>query len=205
MALSKEKVERIAQEYCSNGFNKTQGLLAVGYTKQYAESGLGHKVYGNIRVRDAIDAILSKEEAKSTYNKLKAEEEYTQAFDLAKSQGNVPAMVAATRGKAKLYGLEADLGQTTGGISLVVQERSVQAKTLDAKPTPEQAEKRFTELLQADKKVEGGYVVAGKSGHEFAERIKSETKRAKQGYAGLNKAKAEGAYTNTPPPSDGGN
>lgn len=54
-------VNAIARAFTSNGRNKTQGMITVGYDKAYADSGKGQKsVYGNIRVIEAIKAIDDK-------------------------------------------------------------------------------------------------------------------------------------------------
>ncbi len=58
-------VNAIAQEFTSNGRNKTQAMLTIGYDDEYADSGVGQKsVYGNVRVIAAIKAIDDKIEQK---------------------------------------------------------------------------------------------------------------------------------------------
>jgi len=55
--ITQEKAERIAQEYAKVGYkDKTSPLLAIGYSKSYAQT-LGHKLYNNIKVIEAIKRI----------------------------------------------------------------------------------------------------------------------------------------------------
>lgn len=56
----------------------------------------------------AIGAIRAERRAKSEYDRQKCEQELHAAYELAELQKNPVAMVAAARGKAKLYGLETD-------------------------------------------------------------------------------------------------
>lgn len=58
MAITQDKAESIALGYSQTEFkNKTQGLLKAGYKRSYALSGLGQRLYGNIRVKKAINKI----------------------------------------------------------------------------------------------------------------------------------------------------
>jgi len=52
--ITEEKANLIATEYRKNNFNKTLGLLACGYSKNYANSGRGHKLYENERIIQAL-------------------------------------------------------------------------------------------------------------------------------------------------------
>ena len=49
--------EAIARAFTSNGRNEEQGLLTVGYSKQYARGGQGNLVYSNVLVKAAIARI----------------------------------------------------------------------------------------------------------------------------------------------------
>ena len=49
-----ETIETIAENYCSNSFNKSQALITTGYDEAYAKSGTGLKIYDNLRVKAAI-------------------------------------------------------------------------------------------------------------------------------------------------------
>ena len=64
MGITQEKAERIAQEYIKVNFkDKTTPLLAVGYAPSYART-LGHKLYSNIKVIEAIERLRTKITAK---------------------------------------------------------------------------------------------------------------------------------------------
>ncbi len=65
----KSTVEAIAREYCSNGRNEEKGLLAVGYSKNYARAGAGNKVYSNVLVKAAIARIDAKTEKKQAVDR----------------------------------------------------------------------------------------------------------------------------------------
>ena len=55
---NQETIDLIAQGYVASSMNMTQGLLNAGYSQSYAESSIGHKIYGNIQVKSAIDALM---------------------------------------------------------------------------------------------------------------------------------------------------
>jgi hypothetical protein len=51
-------VQAIAREFTSNGRNKTQCMITIGYGKGYSDTGAGQgSVFGNVRVIEAIRAI----------------------------------------------------------------------------------------------------------------------------------------------------
>lgn len=116
--LSKEKAKAIATEYVENGYQKVLALLTIGYKPSYAKT-LGLKIYDNIEVCKAVKAIQANKQVKSIYSRLLAEQEYEQAFQVALRKSDASAMISATTGKAKLYGLpittnvnlDADLGR----------------------------------------------------------------------------------------------
>ena len=65
MALTPEKVERIAQEYQKTGFlNKSKALINAGYKESYANCGRRDAVYKNTQVIQAIDRLRTKIVAK---------------------------------------------------------------------------------------------------------------------------------------------
>lgn len=61
-------VEAIAQEFTSNGRNKTETLKTIGYTPKYTESRGLAVVFGNVRVKAAIARIDAKRQAKNEHN-----------------------------------------------------------------------------------------------------------------------------------------
>ena len=53
--LNPETVDLIADNYCTNGFNKTKAMVDADYSPKYADTGHAHRiVFGNIRVKEAI-------------------------------------------------------------------------------------------------------------------------------------------------------
>lgn len=50
-----ETVDLIAQNYCTNNYNKTRAMVDAGYSAKYADTGQAHRiVFGNVRVKAAI-------------------------------------------------------------------------------------------------------------------------------------------------------
>jgi hypothetical protein len=91
-------VEAIAREFCSNGRNKTEAMITVGYEETYANGGRGQGiVYGNEHVRDAISAIDGKRAGELEHNRATALELLHEAIAMARIQGNTAAIIAATR------------------------------------------------------------------------------------------------------------
>ena len=103
--LTDDTVQIIAEQYCTNGRLKVKALEDAGYAPSYARS-CGLAIYDNIRVINAIQAFQAKLEAKSGFTRLIAEQEYDGARTIAESKADASSMVSATRGKAKLYGLD---------------------------------------------------------------------------------------------------
>ena len=81
--LTDERAVAIAQEYCSNGFNKTLALKAIKKadgSQYYSESychALGHGLYDNVRVVRAIKAFQKPKEAISIANRTERQEFWT--------------------------------------------------------------------------------------------------------------------------------
>lgn len=79
-------VEAIAREYCSNGRNEEQALLKIGYSKAYARSGLGNRVYSNILLKAAIAKIDGETRVKHVADRKERQEFWT---DLMKTAPNM--------------------------------------------------------------------------------------------------------------------
>lgn len=127
---NQETVDLIAQNYCSNGHNKEKALKTVGYSDSYAET-LGHtKVYGNIRVKEAISKIEAKNKAKIEHNYQIAISELNQVIANLKpkaesgdTQAN-QALTQAIREKNAIAGLhKQEIKHTTDD-----QQRKLNAK-----------------------------------------------------------------------------
>ena len=112
-------VEAIAIAFTSNGRNEEQGMLKVGYSKTYARSGLGHRIYSDIRVKQAIariDAVQAQIGHRTVEN---IDRMYQAAHDIARTQKNPTAMATNITGIARLYGLDKDndVGDTPQSIT----------------------------------------------------------------------------------------
>lgn len=70
--LTKEKAEAIAEEYCTNGYNKAKALEDVGYKSSYANSGAREATYNTIQVKQAIDDKMAEISQKIEHNYEKA-------------------------------------------------------------------------------------------------------------------------------------
>jgi hypothetical protein len=102
-------VQAIAREYCSNGRNKTEAMVKVGYTAVYANGGRGQgMVYGNERVIEAIKAIDGAGAEQSERTVQSIDTMYQRAYDLAETTKQSSSMVSACTGIARLYGMDKD-------------------------------------------------------------------------------------------------
>lgn len=115
--LTDERCVAIAQAYCSNGFNKTNGLRFIKNedgTQFYSDAyclGLGHRLYDNIRVKTEIDRIQAETQAKNEHNYEIAIAELNQVIDNLRTKakngdiGANTALTAAIREKNAITGL----------------------------------------------------------------------------------------------------
>ena len=105
--LSEEKANAIAAEYCTNGYNKVQALLAVGYSVNYANHG-GLKLLDNVRVKQAIARIQANAQAKTGYTI----DQYIQELDEARARAidykQVSAEITAILAKGRSQGFDKD-------------------------------------------------------------------------------------------------
>ena len=107
--LTDEKVNAIAQEYCTNGLIKSVALITVGYSENYATHN-GLKLFDNDRVKTAIAKIQAKAAEKAGYSIEQAQNEYEQARLLAMKMNQPAAAATAITGKARLHGYDKDAG-----------------------------------------------------------------------------------------------
>ncbi len=101
-------VEAIARAFTSNGRNEEEALLEVGYSKSYARSGLGNRVYSNVLLKEAIARIDAKQAQIGQRTVESLDEMYQAGFDIAKTQKNPTGMATNTTGIARLYGMDKD-------------------------------------------------------------------------------------------------
>jgi len=101
-----ETVEAIAQEYTSNGHNKSQALIKVGYDEVNARSGKGLKVYENPRLTEAIANIEAKTAKKCGYSREKQLKKLDEARDHAVTLDAPSAEVSAIRAQNLMLGYD---------------------------------------------------------------------------------------------------
>ena len=107
MALTKEKAEQLASEYCTNGYSQAKALQAVGYSLYYAERQ-GKKLFNNVQVKQAIDRIQAKSKASTDYKLEQYLSELEQARTRAIDYKQVSAEIQAVIAKGRSQGFDKD-------------------------------------------------------------------------------------------------
>lgn len=106
--LTDERARAIARAYCGNGYNKTNALKSVKkddgsqyYSDSYCESGLGHRIYVNKRVKAEIDKTMAdtKAESKLTVRQVLDDLDAGLVMAKAKQDLNAIARFCELRGK----------------------------------------------------------------------------------------------------------
>lgn len=93
--LTDERIQAIAQNYCTNGYIKSKALLDAGYSESYSEHN-GLKLFDNDRVKAEIAKIMA-ETAKNTQITVEyIQSEHQRLALLAEAKGDLPT---ATRNK----------------------------------------------------------------------------------------------------------
>lgn len=105
-----DKQQAFCQEYVKD-FNATQAAIRAGYKPDYADRQ-GYNLIENNRVKQGIAKEKAKLQAKTDYDRTKAEQDYEQVRLLALDKGDLQAANTAIRGKNKLYALETDKVET---------------------------------------------------------------------------------------------
>ncbi len=123
--LSNEKVTAIAAEYCTNGFMKVAAMISLGYSKSYANSKTGLRIYDNDRVKIAISRIQAVAIAKTGYTVEQAQLEYEEARVLAMACRQPAAAATAVTGKARLFGFDKDANIKESTIIIISPKRKV--------------------------------------------------------------------------------
>lgn len=132
--LSDEKVLAIAAEYSTNGFRKVLALLSLGYSKSYANSKTGLKIYDNDRVKAAIGKIKIAAIAKTGFTIADAQRMYEEDREFAMKCRQTGAMVSATTGICRLYGMDKDANIGEKTIIIISPKISIdKPKTIDSK------------------------------------------------------------------------
>lgn len=102
-------VDEIARVFTSNGRNKEQALLSVGYSPAYARGGRSVAVYSSELVKAAIKAIDEESREKTGYSVEQCQHEFDQARLHAIALKQPSAEVSAITGKARIHGLDKDV------------------------------------------------------------------------------------------------
>jgi len=140
MALSQDKANLIAVEYCNNGYDKTKALLSVGYAKNYAYYGAGHKLFTNDKVTSAIAKIETEKKINTSYTReihVKGLEDLLTHNDKKVKEGNIQAIRAAVA-------IRAEIGASTGLHSQTINTDAKEQQELTDQQ--EQEAKRFASI-----------------------------------------------------------
>lgn len=138
----KQTVDLIAKLFVANSMNKELTLKQVGYSDSYAETLGGQVVYGNIRVKQAIDKELTKVEAKAVATRKKRQEFWTGTMNDDNAQ-----MPDRLRASELLGKSEADFVEKTINLNVDIPTDPVQYKSW--------LRKELDRLEDSDKFLEG--------------------------------------------------
>ena len=111
--LSQEKAELIASEYMTNGLKKVEALLSVGYSKHYASSGIGLKLYDNPLVKQAITKIQTVSASKTGYTIDQYLQELNAAIAHARALNQPSAEISGIIAKGRSQGFDKDNDMAT--------------------------------------------------------------------------------------------
>lgn len=120
-------------------WNATQSAIIAGYSSKYADRQ-GSRLVVNSRVKTAIELVKARMQAKTDYCRSKAETEYDEARTMAEGQVNPTAMIAATHGKARLYGLD---------ITKIESDSFAGRRPLNANESIEKSKLRTAKVLES--------------------------------------------------------
>ncbi len=130
--LSDEKAVAIASEYATNGFQKVKALLAIGYSKHYANH-VGLKLFDNEKVKLALTRINALQAAKTGFTIDQAHKMYLEDRAFARKCKQSGSATAATTGICRLYGMDKDAG--TGEKTVIIISpgpKVVESEVIDA-------------------------------------------------------------------------
>ena len=104
MAITKEKAERIAQEYSKTGFlSKSEALRKTGYSNNYSKAN-GLKLYENVRVKAAIVGIMGDIAAKEQNTRGKVTISFKLAAQMCLEKGDMVGYIRAQENLGKNVG-----------------------------------------------------------------------------------------------------
>jgi len=107
--ISKEKAEKIAKEYITNGYIKADAMLKCGYTRNYAYTGEGqHITFNNHQVIEAIKAEQHKLQHKLEITAEKVIKDLEEERSLALKKGDISSAIRASELQGKVIALFVD-------------------------------------------------------------------------------------------------
>ena len=102
------KQTKFCQEYVLD-LNATQAALRAGYSANCCNP-IGSQNLAKVSIRDEISRLQAIEREKRGFTVEDAHKLYEHAYDVAESRGQSGAMVGASTGIARLYGMDKDSG-----------------------------------------------------------------------------------------------
>lgn len=126
--LTDERIDIIAENYVTNGCNKSKALQAAGYSKSYSEHN-GRYLFNKDKVTKAIAAKRAEIQAESKDKLALIRQEHLRLSILAEQKGDLVNATRNLEGYGKTYGAYMD----------VVKDATEQQKELNE---AEQAEAR---------------------------------------------------------------
>jgi hypothetical protein len=101
-------VRAIAREYVTNGRNKAQALITVGYKPSYANSGKGTILYAKKAVIDEISKFEQDIRLNTDWTVDRAQAMLLETRDRAIKQGTSSVEVSAVVAINRMFGLDRD-------------------------------------------------------------------------------------------------
>lgn len=117
MATLTPKQKRFVQEYMID-LNAKQAAIRAGYSKKTAEVQ-GSRLLSYAKVAGAIAEKQAQLAEVYEVSQESLAREYDEAFALAKANAQPAAMVSATSGKAKLFGMADDKSPSATAVNFV--------------------------------------------------------------------------------------
>lgn len=110
---NQETIDTLAQNYCTNDFNKAKAMLDTGYKQSYAMSGRGQAVYKNEHVKAAILAKMKeiRDKGKDKIERIRELHEAGMALSLEK--GDLVNYTRNVEGLGRTEGAYTDKFQDT--------------------------------------------------------------------------------------------
>lgn len=114
---SKEKLERVAAEYLTNGNSWLQAMLSAGYAKSYSVR-FSAKISDNAIVKAAVTAMSLQLSRKTGFTLQKIQEGHIELFELAKMKGDLATATQNWISIGKTIGCYTDTVNSGPGLTL---------------------------------------------------------------------------------------